>query len=98
MAEGPGPAEWKVHRSAAQPESGGAAEGCGRCLCLAIAVPATLACVGLWQVGQRNHWSSDGPGILVIMIGFAGSGLLALATWGGLLSSVTGWTFGLGDD
>lgn len=97
MADGPGPAEWKVHRSAPEPDAG-AAEGCGRCLCLVLAVPATLVCAAMWQVGQRNHWSSDGPGMLFIMILFAGSGFLALAGWGGLVSSVTGWRFGLDDD
>lgn len=93
----PPDAGWKVHRSAPEPAAG-AAEGCGRCLTLLVAVPATLVCVAMWQVGQRNHWSSDGPGMLFIMILFAGSGLAALAGWGAFLSSLTGWRFGLDDD
>ncbi len=94
--EPPGPAEWKVHRSAPEPQTG-AVEGCGRCLSLVVAVPATLVCVAMWQVGQRNHWSSDGPGMLFIMIIFAGSGLAALAAWGSLLASVTGLKVDLDD-
>jgi hypothetical protein len=92
----PGPAEWKVHRAAPEPESG-AAEGCGRCLGLVVALPATVICYGLWTVGQRNHWSSDGPGMLFVMLAFAGSGLAAFAGWGAILASLTGLRLDLDD-
>jgi hypothetical protein len=35
----------------------------------------------LFHVGVRNHWSSDGPGMLFVMIAIAVFGFVALAGW-----------------
>lgn len=48
-----------------------------------LSVAALAAMVFLFGVGQKAHWTSDGPGMLLIMIGVPFCGLLALF-FGGL--------------
>ncbi|MGE0710831.1 MAG: hypothetical protein AB7N76_01900 [Planctomycetota bacterium] len=55
--------------------------GCARGCAVLVALAATLAAYGLWQVGSRAHWTSDGPGILLVMLAFGFSALLAAASW-----------------
>lgn len=40
----------------------------------------------LFWVGQKAHWTSDGPGMLLIMVGILGCGLFAFV-FGGLFVS-----------
>ena len=47
--------------------------------CLSLACSALT--VYLIQVGVRNHWSSDGPGMLLIMIAIPVFGFAALSGW-----------------
>ena len=54
------------------------------CLLSLIALPAlgASAVAGFFfYAGQANHWTSDGPGMLGVMLGFAGAGLVALLLW-----------------
>lgn len=66
-------------------------QGCGGCLAIGVGVPALLVCMGLFAVGQRARWTSDGPGMLFVMLGVAGSALVAFATLGG---GLLGWLLG----
>jgi hypothetical protein len=53
---------------------------------LLIAIAGTAGAIGLFWLGQKNHWTSDGPGMLFVMIAL---GLCALA-------AVVGWIFVFG--
>ncbi|MBY0246303.1 MAG: hypothetical protein K2Q17_01455 [Nitrospiraceae bacterium] len=50
----------------------------------------TLASAGaaifLFKVGQQAHWTSDGPGMLLVMVGIFFCGILAIV-FGGLFFS-----------
>ncbi len=64
------------------------AAGCVGCVALPIAVAATAACLGLIHVGRVNHWSSDGPGMLFVMIGILVTGGVALPAWQAVLGAL----------
>lgn len=46
-------------------------------LAVVIALAAAAAGFGLIAVGQKAHWTSDGPGMLLIMIGIPICGIIA---------------------
>lgn len=46
-----------------------------------ISLSLTALTLFLISVGVRNHWSSDGPGMLMIMIGIGVLGVTALGSW-----------------
>lgn len=78
----------QIHRSPKPDRTGEAAAGCSACVMFPIAAVATLACVGLVKVGNANRWSSDGPGILFVMLAVLVTGGVAVAAWGGVLASL----------
>ena len=80
---------WRGLLPGPPPEEDGPGSSCGGCLAVLIGLPALLACVGLIHVGNRNRWSSDGPGMLVVMIGVAITGFLAAACLLGPLLAAT---------
>jgi hypothetical protein len=48
-----------------------------RGLAVTIALAAAAAAIGLIVVGQKAHWTSDGPGMLLIMLGIPICGIIA---------------------
>jgi hypothetical protein len=48
---------------------------------LLAAVAATAATVGLFWLGQKNHWTSDGPGMLFVMIALVVCAIVAVVSW-----------------
>ena len=42
-----------------------------------IAMAAAAAAFGLMAVGHKAHWTSDGPGMLLVMIGIPICGIIA---------------------
>jgi len=46
-------------------------------LAVVLALVATAAALGLLAVGHNAHWTSDGPGMLLIMIGIPICGVIA---------------------
>lgn len=48
-----------------------------RGLAMIIALAAAAAAIGLITVGQKAHWTSDGPGMLLIMLGIPICGIVA---------------------
>ncbi|GKS64280.1 hypothetical protein YTPLAS72_15840 [Nitrospira sp.] len=48
-----------------------------RGLAVVIALVAAAAALGLMAVGQKAHWTSDGPGMLLIMVGIPVCGIVA---------------------
>ncbi len=52
-----------------------------------LTLASAAAMVFLFQVGQKVHWTSDGPGMLVIMMGVLLFGFLALVFGGLFLQS-----------
>lgn len=46
-----------------------------------LSLGASALTVFLIRVGVRNHWSSDGPGMLLIMIAILVFGFAALGGW-----------------
>ncbi len=46
-----------------------------------LALASTAATVGLIMVGNHAHWTSDGPGMLLIMIAIGVFGLAAVGLW-----------------
>jgi hypothetical protein len=59
-----------------------AASACSTGCALLVGVPALLACIGLIRVGNHAKWTSDGPGILFVMIAVLVTGLVAAAALG----------------
>jgi nicotinamidase-related amidase len=53
----------------------------GYLLCWFGAIGSSMAFRFLLDVGHRAKWSSDGPGILFVMIGAGVTGLIALSLW-----------------
>jgi len=51
-----------------------------------IALASAAATVFLFKVGQNAHWTSDGPGMLLVMVGIFFCGILAFI-FGGLFFS-----------
>ena len=48
-----------------------------RGLAMIIALASAAAAIGLIAVGQKAHWTSDGPGMLLIMLGIPICGIVA---------------------
>ena len=48
-----------------------------RGLAVVIALAAAAAAIGLIGIGQKAHWTSDGPGMLLIMLGIPMCGTIA---------------------
>jgi hypothetical protein len=63
----------------------------GRSALTLLAVAASVAGLSLFQLGQKMHWASDGPGILFVMFGFAVCTLLALGLWVATIAAWIGW-------
>lgn len=53
-----------------------------------LALASAGATAFLFKVGQQAHWTSDGPGMLLIMVGILFCGLLALVFGGLFVSSM----------
>ena len=54
-----------------------------------LALIFTGATLFLIKVGFDNNWSSDGPGILMVMIGVFIGGVISYFFWSGVLSFVS---------
>ena len=48
-----------------------------RGIAVVIALAAVAAMIGLIAIGQKAHWTSDGPGMLLIMLGIPICGIVA---------------------
>ena len=48
---------------------------------LLVAVASTAATVGLFWLGQKAHWTSDGPGMLFVMIALVVCAIVAVVGW-----------------
>lgn len=48
---------------------------------LLVAIAATAATIGLFWLGHTNHWTSDGPGMLFVMIALVVCAILAAVGW-----------------
>jgi hypothetical protein len=48
-----------------------------RGLAVVVALAAAAALIGLIAIGQKAHWTSDGPGMLLIMLGIPVCGIVA---------------------
>jgi hypothetical protein len=48
-----------------------------------LTLTSAVAAVALIIVGQKAHWTSDGPGMLLVMVGILFCGIFALV-FGGL--------------
>ena len=48
-----------------------------RGVAVVIALAAAAAMIGLIAIGQKAHWTSDGPGMLLIMLGIPVCGIVA---------------------
>ena len=48
---------------------------------LLVAVASSAATVGLFWLGQKNHWTSDGPGALFVMIAVVVCAIVAVVGW-----------------
>ena len=59
----------------------GALGGIGRLALLLLAVAATAIAIALFLQGQSMRWTSEGPGILLVMVGLAASALIAVSLW-----------------
>ena len=55
-----------------------------------LSVATTALTVLLVQVGVKNHWSSDGPGMLLIMIGIGIFGFVSYLGWSFVLRTLFG--------
>ncbi len=54
----------------------------GGAICGLLALASTAATIFCISVGIDNNWTSDGPGMLIIMIGVLVFGIAALLSWG----------------
>jgi hypothetical protein len=48
---------------------------------LVVAIAASAATIGLFWVGQKNDWTSDGPGALFVMIAVVVCAIVAAVGW-----------------
>ena len=48
---------------------------------LVVAVASTAGTVGLFWLGQKNHWTSDGPGMVFVMIALVVCAIVAVVGW-----------------
>ena len=62
----------------------------GKIITLVLALAASAVTLFLIGVGVDNKWSSDGAGMLAVMIGVLLFGLAAFALWGLLIASLSG--------
>jgi hypothetical protein len=46
-----------------------------------LAVGASAATIGLFMAGQKAHWTSDGPGMLFIMLGILVCAVVTFGLW-----------------
>lgn len=53
----------------------------GRVVLMLLAAAASVAAVALLLLGFQMRWTSEGPGILLVMIGLAASVVMALGLW-----------------
>jgi hypothetical protein len=60
---------------------GGPHQGAARRLLLLLAIASTGSSVFFVYLGFDMRWSTDGPGLLLVLIGIGGFGVLAIATW-----------------
>jgi uncharacterized membrane protein len=67
---------------------GGGSRGCSGACALVVAVAATAATAFFVYVGNKNHWTSDGPGMLFIMLGVLVCGGVALSGWAAVLGAL----------
>jgi len=51
-----------------------------------ITLASAAAAIALFIVGQKAHWTSDGPGMLLVMVGILFCGIFAFV-FGGLFFS-----------
>lgn len=58
---------------------------------LLVAIAATAATILLFWVGQRAHWTSDGPGMLFVMIALVVCAIVAAVSWMFVLKSRNLW-------
>lgn len=42
-----------------------------------VGLASTAATIGLFALGHHNNWTSDGPGMLVVMLGVPFFGVIA---------------------
>lgn len=56
---------------------------------VALALGTSVAALALIALGHRMHWTSDGPGILGVMLALLVCGAFALLGWGGVWRQVT---------
>lgn len=54
-----------------------------------LTLGSVAAAIFLFKVGQQAHWTSDGPGMLLIMVGIFFCGIFALVFGGLFLSSLS---------
>lgn len=57
---------------------------------LFVALVFSAATIGFLKIGFDNNWTSDGPGMLAIMLGAAFCGLFAFIAWGAVLAVMAG--------
>ena len=65
-------------------------EGCAAisgCCGYALACASTASAVFFYSVGSGAGWTSDGPGMLVFMVGFGVSALVAAMSWLALIGA-----------
>jgi len=48
---------------------------------LLVAIVSTAATIWLFWLGQRAHWTSDGPGMLLVMIAIVVFAIVAVGAW-----------------
>lgn len=61
----------------------------GALLTALFAVGCSAATVLLWKVGSHARWTSDGPGMLLVMVVLALAAIGALVGWSALYSQLT---------
>lgn len=79
-----------LHRAPVTPDQGGNGAACGGGCLLLVGLVSLGLFLGLFHVGQLNRWTSDGPGMLYVMIGVLGFGLLTVMAFGSALTAALG--------
>ncbi len=73
-----------------QSPNSGALRTIGRFVTALFALGSTAVAGLLFWVGMKAHWTSDGPGMLLVMIGIVFFGVVAFVSWSTLLGSLGG--------
>ena len=60
---------------------GGRRQGAGRTVLLLLGIASTGLTTFFVYVGFAMRWSTDGPGLLLVLIGIGGFGILAIVAW-----------------